>query len=122
MRHDIATVGCSLFATKAELARWIGYRGIRAFDADAADDGGVIVVEMGQRMTGGYSMHLLPKVTHIKDDTLYLGVDWTAPAKYAAISQAMTAPCMVVEPPKGHYDKVVVVDQLGNTRGTADVN
>lgn len=109
------------FATQAELARWIDYRGIRAFDADAAADGGVIVVEMGQRMTGGYDMELMPDVTHIEGNTLYLGVRWTAPPHYAAISQALTAPCMVVEPPQGHYDRVVVIDQLGNVRGTAKI-
>lgn len=109
------------FATRADLARWIDYRGIRAFDADAAADGGVIVVEMGQRMTGGYEMELLPDVTHIEGDTLVLGVAWTAPPHYAAISQALTAPCIVVEPPQGDYDHVVVVDQLGNTRGAADI-
>lgn len=109
------------FATKAELARWIDYRGIRAFDADAAAAGGVIVVEMGQRMTGGYEMTLMPDVTHIEGNTLYLGVKWTAPPHYAAISQALTAPCMVIEPPKGQYNQVVVIDQLGNKRGKAEI-
>lgn len=107
------------FATQADFERWIDYRGIHAFGAGAAADDGVIVVEMGQRMTGGYKMNLLPDVTHIDNDTLYLGVAWTAPPHYAAISQAMTAPCIVVAPPKGTYSKVVVIDQLGNTRGTA---
>lgn len=109
------------FATQAALARWIDYRGIRAFDADVLADGGAIVVEMGQRLTGGYDMELMPEVTHIEDNTLYLGVAWTAPPHYAAISQALTAPCMVVEPPDGQYSRVVVVDQLGNTRGTAEI-
>lgn len=110
------------FGTRAALARWIDYRGIRAFDADAAADDGAIVVEMGQRMTGGYDMHLLPDVTHIDKGTLYLGVAWTAPPHYAAISQALTSPCMVVEPPKGQYERVVVIDQLGNTRGETSVH
>lgn len=109
------------FASEAQLANWIGYRGIRGFDAGAAADGGVIVVEMGQRMTGGYSMNMLPDVTHIEDNTLYLGVAWAAPPEYAPISQAMTSPCMVVEPPPGDYDKVVVLDQLGNKRGAAKI-
>src|SRR5699024_502456 len=53
------------FANEAALARWIDYRGIREFDADAAADGGAIVVEMGQRMTGGYEMEMLPDGTYI---------------------------------------------------------
>src|SRR5699024_10018923 len=110
------------FAPEADLSRWIDYRGIREFDADAAADGGAIVVEMGQRMTGGYEMELLPESTHIEGDTLYLGMAWTAPPHYAAISQALTAPCMVIEPPEGQYDRVVVIDQLGNTRGTARIH
>lgn len=109
------------FATESQLASWIAYRGIRGFDADAAANGGVIVVEMGQRMTGGYGMDVLPDATHIEDNTLYLGIAWTAPPEYAAISQAMTSPCMVIEPPPGDYDRVVVVDQLDNKRGTAEI-
>lgn len=109
------------FATQAAFAKWIDYRGIQAFDAGAAAEGGAIVVEMGQRMTGGYEMELMPGVTHIENNTLYLGMAWTAPPHYAAISQALTAPCVVIEPPEGDYDKIVVVDQLGNVRGTAKV-
>src|SRR5699024_423497 len=106
------------FATEADFDRWIDYRGIHAFGPGAAADDGVIVVEMGQRMTGGYEMSLLPDVSHIDNDTLYLGVAWTAPPHYAAISQAMTAPCIVVKPPQGSYSAVEVNDQAGTTRGT----
>lgn len=110
------------FATQAQLARWIDYRGIDGFDAGAAASGGVIVVEMGQRMTGGYTMETLPEATRIEGNTLYLGIAWLAPPEYAAISQAMTSPCMVITPPPGDYDRVVVVDQLDNVRGSAPIN
>lgn len=109
------------FAAEADFAEWIEYRGIMAFDADAATDRGVIVVEMGQRPTGGYDIELMPDNIRIENDTLFLGVRWTAPPHYAAISQALTAPCMVVVPPRGEYKRIVVVDQLGHTRGTARV-
>lgn len=110
------------FATQAQLARWVDYRGIDGFDASAAANGGVIVVEMGQRMTSGYTMETLPDKTHIEDNTLYLGIAWMAPPEYAAISQAMTSPCMVIAPPPGDYNRVVVVDQLDNVRGSAQIN
>ncbi len=109
------------FSNEADFADWIDYRGIMAFDAGAATDRGAIVVEMGQRPTGGYEIELMPDETRIENDTLTLGVRWTAPPAYAAISQALTAPCIVVTPPEGDYERVVVVDQLGNTRGTAQI-
>lgn len=110
------------FATQAELARWIDYRDIDEFDASAAANGGAIVVEMGQRMTGGYEMNMLPESTRIENNTLYLGIAWVAPPEYAAISQAMTSPCVVIAPPSGDYDRIVVVDQLDNVRGTATLH
>ena len=110
------------FANEAEFASWIDYRGIREFKPKTARDDGVIVVEMGQRMTGGYEINLLPDQTHVEDDILYLGVSWTAPPHYAAISQAMTSPCLVIKPPQGQYSQVVVVDQLDNIRAKADVH
>lgn len=110
------------FATESALARWIDYRGIDEFGAGGAANGGAIVVEMGQRMTGGYKMKMLPDSTKVDNDTLYLGIAWEAPPEYAAISQAMTSPCVVIAPPAGDYDRVVVVDQLDNVRGTAVVD
>jgi len=108
------------FANASDLERWTEYRGIRGFDGRPAE-GGAIVVEMGQRMTSGYTIEPLPEDTHIDNDTLYLAVEWTAPEEYAAINQAMTAPCIVVAPPEGEYSHIVLVDQLGNTRGTAEI-
>lgn len=109
------------FANEPDFAEWIEYRGIMAFDADSIADNGAIVVEMGQRPTGGYDIELMPEATRVENGTLKLGVKWTAPPHYAAISQALTAPCMVITPPKGDYARIVVVDQLGHTRGTARV-
>ncbi len=109
------------FSDEPDLADWIEYRGIMDFDAGAASDNGAIVIEMGQRPTGGYEIELMPDETGIESGTLTLGVRWTAPPAYAAISQAPTAPCIVVAPPEGEYERIVIVDQLGNTRGTAQV-
>src|SRR5699024_6128049 len=41
------------FATRDALAEWIDHRDILAFDAGVMTDRGAIVIEMGQRPTGG---------------------------------------------------------------------
>ena len=42
---------------------------------------------------------------------------WNAPRLDAAVSQALTSPCVAVKPPKGDFDRVEVRDQLDNLRG-----
>lgn len=99
---------------------WIDYRNITQFDRDMAE-GGALVVELGQRPTGGYTISLNGDKTGIHGDTLQVGIDWYAPRLDAAVSQAMTSECLVFSLPPGSYDRVKVVDQLGNSRGEVKV-
>ncbi|WP_185015663.1 protease complex subunit PrcB family protein [Salinisphaera orenii] len=110
------------FGDSARFGDWIAYRSIEEFDADLAADRGVLVVEMGQRPTGGYGIDLDRDKTAIEDDTLTIGMTWSAPRLDAAVSQALVAPCVVLRLPQGDYTDVRVVDQLGDVRGTATID
>ncbi|MES1926940.1 protease complex subunit PrcB family protein [Salinisphaera sp. T31B1] len=109
------------FADASSFGDWIDYRSISEFKPSMAVNGGVIVVEMGQRPTGGYNIKLDRKDTKIANDTLTLSMVWNAPRLDAAVSQALIASCVAIRPPKGNYSRVRVVDQLGNLRGQASV-
>lgn len=109
------------FADADAFGDWIAYRSITEFKPSMARDNGVLVVEMGQRPTGGYNIKVDRGKTHIDNGTLTLGMEWNAPRLDAAVSQALIASCVAIEPPKGEYQRVQVVDQLGNVRGTARI-
>jgi hypothetical protein len=109
------------FANANAFGNWIDYRRIGEFQPGMASPDGVIVVEMGQRPTGGYSVALDKSRTAIENDTLTIGMEWKAPRLEAAVSQALIASCVAIRPPAGEYDTVRVVDQLGNLRGEARI-
>ncbi|WP_423823862.1 protease complex subunit PrcB family protein [Salinisphaera sp. SPP-AMP-43] len=108
------------FADANDFENWVEYRNISGFDADLARDG-VLIVEMGQRPTGGYKLILDREKTNIDNNTLNLVMDWHAPRLDAAVGQALTSQCVALNLPKGQYQTVRVVDQLGNLRGRVDV-
>lgn len=110
------------FADQGSYQNWIDYRNIDDLNAKAARERGVVIVEMGQRPTGGYTLKLNRKKTKIDGDTLDLVMNWHAPRLDAAVSQAMTTQCVAVRPPEGHYSRIQVLDQIGNSRGDFDVS
>ncbi|WP_158583495.1 protease complex subunit PrcB family protein [Salinisphaera sp. Q1T1-3] len=109
------------FATDEAFQNWVSYRDIGSWHENVPPRG-LVVVEMGQRPTGGYALELDDKKTRVNDGTLQIAMDWHAPRLDAAVSQAMTTQCVALALPAGDYDNVTIVDQLGNSRGTVNPN
>ncbi|GAB3682786.1 protease complex subunit PrcB family protein [Salinisphaera aquimarina] len=109
------------FADSSVFEDWLDYRSISEFKPSMAVNGGIIIVEMGQRPTGGYSIKLDRSKTKVQGNTLTLSMEWKAPRLDAAVSQALIASCVAIRPPAGNYSRIRVVDQLGNVRGEAAV-
>lgn len=109
------------FADPDAFGDWIAYRDISGLKPSMARHGGVIVVEMGERPTGGYKIILNRDKSGIRNGTLKIAMDWSAPRLDAAVSQALISECVALHPPKGDYHQVQVVDQLGNPRGSTQV-
>lgn len=107
------------FADADAFQNWIDYRNVSGFNAKMAKKG-LLIVEMGQRPTGGYHLKLDGDKTGIKGDVLDVGMDWHAPRLDAAVSQALIGQCVALQLPQGSYRSIKVVDQLGNVRGTVD--
>lgn len=107
------------FADPDDFQSWIDYRNIKGFNADMARHG-VLVVEMGQRPTGGYDIKLDGDKTGIDNGVLDITMHWHAPRLDAAVGQALISECVALRLPQGQYHTVQVRDQLGNVRGTID--
>jgi hypothetical protein len=115
------TAAVHYFGDGESFGNWASQRGITEFDGQGIPASGVAVVEMGQRPTGGYNIRLDEENTGADGDTFTLRVRWEAPRLDAAVSQALIAPCLLIQPPPGDYRRIQLVDQLGNTRATARV-
>lgn len=109
------------FATKAEFENWATYRDIDGWSENVPPRG-LVVVEMGQRPTGGYALKLDNDDTFIKNNRLQIAMNWDAPRLDSAVSQAMTTQCVAIALPNGEYQTVEIVDQIGNSRGQLSVN
>ncbi len=89
-------------------------------DVDFSRDG-VVLVEMGQRGTGGYGIDLAtPQVTRV-DDAVQLIVHWTDPPPDAVLPQVITSPCVFITLSRGDYERVQVFDENGRLRAETQV-
>ncbi len=80
------------------------------------EESSYIVVEQGQRRTGGYSLELRPKATVDEDGLLTLDADWIEPAPDRMQIQILTSLCVLVQLPPKPYNQVELKDGKGNTR------
>lgn len=104
------------FASPDPFSAWIREREIKGLRPSAASLIGVLVVELGQRPSAGYSLKVINGASHIQGDTLYLAMNWSGPKLDANVSPEVLSPCVVIPRPKGDYNKVVLVDQRNKQR------
>ncbi len=55
---------------------------------------------MGRQPTGGYALELAEPPCLAVDDRLSIYVNWITPADGAAVTQMVTAPCMLLKFPR----------------------
>lgn len=71
----------------------------------------VLLVEMGQRPTGGYRLGLIENSFAVRDGIALLSVDWQEPGADAMVTQVVTSPCLLLSVPRAAYREILVVDQ-----------
>jgi hypothetical protein len=89
-------------------------------DVDFSRDG-VLLVEMGQRGSGGYSVDLATERVSVQGHTARVTVHWTEPQPGAILPQVITSPCAFIVLARGDYRRIEVVDETGRLRAAADV-
>jgi hypothetical protein len=77
---------------------------------------GVLVVDMGPRPTAGYAVRLRRADAEVRQGTLRVPVRWRVPDPAAVVAQVRTHPCLLLQLPRGPYQRIVVIDQQGQTR------
>lgn len=82
---------------------------------------GVLWIHMGRQPTGGYTLELAEPPCLAVDDRLSIYVNWITPADGAAVTQMVTAPCILLELSKGDYRSIEVVDQQGSVKASVDI-
>lgn len=77
----------------------------------------VLVINMGRKPTGGYSLTLAGEKIRISDGTAVVRVRRTVPDPNAVLPQVISHPCMMLRITRGDYSRVRVVDQDNQAMG-----
>ena len=108
----------SLLPDPGAVAAWQQQRGV---DLGARlPQGPFVLVEMGERNSGGYGI-AISRLAGRRGDTLTLRGTFIAPAADDIATQAITSPCVLVSLPREGYGAVEIVDQDGRLRGRASL-
>ena len=71
---------------------------------------GVLLLEMGQRPTGGYAIHFDPALSRVVDKKAGIHVNWKTPADGMLLTQALTSPFLLLKIPKADIVSILVFD------------
>ncbi|MFH7321321.1 protease complex subunit PrcB family protein [Desulfurivibrio sp. D14AmB] len=75
-----------------------------------------LLIEMGQRPTGGYGLALAEPTAALEKGRLELRLDWQEPPPGLAQTQALTSPCLLLALPAGDYRQITIRDRQGRIR------
>jgi hypothetical protein len=77
---------------------------------------GVLLVEMGQKPTGGYRLDLDQRQAIVTDGKAVVTLSWIEPSPGALLPQILTSPWILIALYRGEYSFIDVVDQNGRMR------
>ena len=84
------------------------------FETDA-----VLLLEMGQKPTGGYSIDFVPSLSRKVDTRAVIHVSWNTPKKGAVLTQVVTSPFMLLKIRRSGITSITIIDQ--NERPLFDI-
>ena len=74
---------------------------------------GVLLLEMGQKPTGGYTMDFDPSSARVMDKQAVIKIFWHTPNEGAFVTQAVTSPFMLIKIYRTGIVSIRVIDQDG---------
>ncbi len=80
---------------------------------------GILLLEMGQKPSGGYSLNFDPSKTRVDDGMLLVHVSWNVPADGMTVSQAVTSPFVLLKLNYLSISSILAVDQ--NSRSLFEI-
>lgn len=68
----------------------------------------VLVLEMGDRPTAGYSLSVMDAKIRIKNNEAFVIAQWDEPPQDSMQAQVIVSPCVIFTLPKGNYSRVTI--------------
>lgn len=93
---------------------------LQAADLSLPADSSYVVVELGQRRTGGYSLEPRSKAELDETGRLQVQADWIEPAADRMRIQILTSLCVLLQAPAMPYNRVELLDTTGAVRAFWD--
>jgi len=81
----------------------------------------LLLVSMGQKTTGGYSVTLASEELKLLNAHAQLSVHWTEAKPGMITIQMLTNPCLLVDVSRGAYEFIDVVDSSGKVRQSIEL-
>ena len=72
---------------------------------------GALLIHMGTRPTGGYSIELASPTAKVHKAVATILINWIEPEPGSFVTQALTAPCLLLKIPRQGIEKIVIKDQ-----------
>jgi hypothetical protein len=105
------------FDSVAQFESWANARGLQLFGDAQLPEARYALVEMGQRATGGFGLAVSRQALR-RGSTLVLSATFVSPAPGEPVTQALTAPCVLVQLPEAPYTRLELRDQSGERKAT----
>jgi hypothetical protein len=77
---------------------------------------GILLLEMGQKPSGSYTINFDPSKTEVDNDKLVLHVRWDVPAQGMAVTQSVTSPFILLKVSTSDITSIRVFDQNNRSR------
>jgi len=109
-----------LFPNAEAVRAWEQTRGVQFTAAEKPLPEGIyLVVESGERATGGYSL-AVSRQAAMKDRVLYIKASYLVPGNASMVTEAVTSPCSLVQVPTRLYERAYLLDQANKVRARWD--
>ena len=82
---------------------------------------GGLLINMGQKRTGGYGIKLLVAPVTVKDMIATVQVHWLEPTPGGIQIQVLTSPCVLIKLPLNAYTHIKIVDQTKSLKAEVKI-
>lgn len=74
----------------------------------------LLLVDMGQKPTAGYSLETTSQIINVIDGTADLELKWSEPEPGSILTQVITSPCIMIKLPVDAYSLIRILDEDSN--------
>lgn len=109
-----------LFDSAEQLAAWDSNDMLQLSRIELPLDSSFVLIEQGQRNTGGYSVELRERAQVDENGVLKVTAEWIEPEADRMLTQIVTSLCVLAALEPALYPRVELYDKNGTFRAAAD--